>query len=530
MGAPKLLQRYFLSAYGDSSFIIQRKASALMYSTIVGFIAPLTYVVIRLILMTRIGAVTTTFYITLPIFLILNIVSLILLKRGNYYGAASIITISLAILLADNLRSRIHRDAYLAYTGTIFLMPVVIFMASFFCKRIWLYIVTIFFLLSDFAFFAVIKSGLDQTGLTLASRGLIWSAMAVAVGFILSLLVITTSDAAVDRSEDEAQKNREQLNILKELHQSITETSNDLASHSEELSKNANYFSGSSQNQAASIEEITSTSEEVSDGVENVSRNISEQYSGLNSLIDRMSELSNTVLEVAKKIESALELISGISGTAKLGGDNLNFMNESMIRVSESSTKMTNIVEIIKGISDQTNLLSLNAAIEAARAGEAGRGFAVVADEISKLADQTTASIKEIESLIMINHEEISQGMVNVDNTVETIGKIIEGVKTISNMITDISMKTQKQQEINDVVNTDVVRVKDKSYEIRIAMEEQKVAVGEIVRSIMTVNEITQAYSDGAEKLSNDAKHVEEITNVLRNTLGSFNGVEANRA
>ena len=80
------------------------------------------------------------------------------------------------------------------------------------------------------------------------------------------------------------------------------------------------------------------------------------------------------------------------------------------------------------------------------------------------------------------------------------------------------------------MVNTDVVRVKDKSYEIRIAMEEQKVAVGEIVRSIMTVNEITQAYSDGAEKLSNDAKHVEEITNVLRNTLGSFNGVEANRA
>ena len=81
-------------------------------------------------------------------------------------------------------------------------------------------------------------------------------------------------------------------------------------------------------------------------------------------------------------------------------------MNVSITNITESSQQVTDIISIIDDISDKINLLSLNAAIEAARAGEAGRGFAVVADEISKLADQTAASINDIDSLIRKNNNE----------------------------------------------------------------------------------------------------------------------------
>ena len=96
---------------------------------------------------------------------------------------------------------------------------------------------------------------------------------------------------------------------------------------------------------------------------------------------------------------------------------------------------MQNIVGIINDISDKINLLSLNAAIEAARAGDAGRGFAVVADEISKLADQTAHSIKEISDLIQENETEISRGTENVRASVEMISQIISGVNVISEFI-----------------------------------------------------------------------------------------------
>ncbi|MCU0848867.1 MAG: methyl-accepting chemotaxis protein [Spirochaetes bacterium] len=281
------------------------------------------------------------------------------------------------------------------------------------------------------------------------------------------------------------------------------------------LSESADSLSDSSKEQAASVEEVSATSEEISSSMENVAGLAVEQFGLLDKLTGRMADLSSIVAKSAGMIRSLLDMALDITSTANRGREILDSMLETMKSVSESSGKMTDIVGIINDISDKINLLSLNASIEAARAGEAGRGFAVVADEVSKLADMTANSIKDIDSLIRNNDNDIRKGMGNVESTVDTIGTIIELVTAISGKIDDIFGQIQKQQSINDVVNGEAGEIKGKSDIIRVSMEEHKMAIEEITKSIMHLNEMTQQNARSASILSDNTVLVDKLATGL---------------
>lgn len=160
-------------------------------------------------------------------------------------------------------------------------------------------------------------------------------------------------------------------------------------------------------------------------------------------------------------------------------------------------------------------------AMEKARAGNAGRGFAVVADEISKLADQTDTSIKEIDRLIKVNIEEIGRGMKNIEESGSTILNIIEGVTTIVAEINEVSQHIGTQNDISKTVNERAAAVMVMTDEIKISMNEQKNAMNEIITSIITMNDIIPTYSGGAQKLSDNAGDMEHMVGTLHNLAKS---------
>jgi methyl-accepting chemotaxis protein len=296
----------------------------------------------------------------------------------------------------------------------------------------------------------------------------------------------------------------------------ISGMANHLVESLERMSSSSFQFSKAAQDQAAATQEITATVEEISASMENVNSSTDVQFSQLSEVTEKIYILSKSIIEIGSNVEKTLSLTNNISELATVGTTKMKSLSSSMGRIRESSQEMTNIIQIINDISDKINLLSLNASIEAARAGEYGKGFAVVADEISKLADRTASSVKEIDSLIERNDKEIEKEILNTNKTVNMIQTISEGISSIDSMINTISIGIKNQLELKDSLNSDSENVKSGAEEIKSSMNEQQLAISEIVKSISLINESIQSIAIESEDIANNSVEISSISQSLK--------------
>ncbi len=512
----KRIMDYFLKRYADASFL--RKRLAKSFFVFCFMVCAITLMVLVVALLFFPESARTSGPVVGVIF-ICSLISIVILRSGRYSFAANLMICVITLTLAAGSYARIANAPHTIYSSTFYYFMTMIVMATLFCTRRWVIGFGTFFIINDIAVFLLIRDKLDVTSLQAATWGVIHFASSIIVLTILSQLISAIFKAALEELGIELRKNGEQLGIIERLFQSARKASGQLAQMSHSLSSTSITFSETSHTQAASVEEITSAIEEISAGMDSMAGGSRDQAESLDQLISHMRELSSIITEVGEITRTMMGQTNNTSTEAKAGEQSLQKMNSSLGKIVESSRDIKNIIGIIDDISDRINLLSLNAAIEAARAGEAGRGFAVVADEISKLADQTATSIKEIDTLIRSSNQEVERGMGDIMDVTAKITTVIESVNAIAGGMKRIFDYIQRQAEVNLAVNAQSEKVSLKTSEISGAIVEEKVALSEIVKSISEINETTQLMVTESDKIAGDSGNISRLARELEESI-----------
>ncbi|MCB1168308.1 MAG: methyl-accepting chemotaxis protein, partial [Leptospiraceae bacterium] len=302
----------------------------------------------------------------------------------------------------------------------------------------------------------------------------------------------------------------------------VQDSAEGLASTAEELATGSSQFSETAQSTAGATEEISATSEQLSAGMDNVNEAASDQLQKVDSLAGEMKGLATKIEEMNSVLQQNRQLLDTMSASAQSGQSSMEKMNQSMDRIKQSSASVVKIVEVITGISEQVNLLSLNAAIEAARAGDAGRGFAVVADQVSNLAERTNQSIKEITTLLQQSDVEVQSGREQVMEATRVVGGILDGMQNISEMVSRFDVLMKEQLRSGKSVESAAKSVQEQAREIMSSMEQQKTAVNEIVDSVGHIAESSSLVSSGAEEASRGSSEVARLAENLSRDASYF--------
>jgi methyl-accepting chemotaxis protein len=240
---------------------------------------------------------------------------------------------------------------------------------------------------------------------------------------------------------------------------------------------------------------------EIAQGNADLSSRTESQASSLEETAASVEQMAAQIKANADNARQADQLANRASEVAGAGGVAVGEVVTTMDEISASSRKIGDIIGTIDGIAFQTNILALNAAVEAARAGEQGRGFAVVAGEVRLLAQRSAEAAKEIKSLIGDSVSKVESGSAQVLSARETIGQMVDEVRKVTDLVSEITVSSREQSEGVSQINAAVSQL-DQATQQNAALVEQTAAAAESMRMQ------TAKLSEAVAAFRVDASHV----------------------
>ncbi|MGR7919958.1 methyl-accepting chemotaxis protein [Zobellella denitrificans] len=322
----------------------------------------------------------------------------------------------------------------------------------------------------------------------------------------LKLLVSQANRIAEgDLSQDIRHQRKDELGRLMDRMQTMTLNLRQLVS---ELSNSATHI-------ATSAEELSAVSEQTRTGV-------NQQRMELEQVSTAMNQMAATVQEVARHAETAFGSARTADSDASAGDQkvtltiaHINELAEEVRRslatinqLESESLNIGSILDVIKGVAEQTNLLALNAAIEAARAGEHGRGFAVVADEVRALASRTQQATSQIETLIQGLQSKAQESVTMMGKSASMAEETVAIANEAGDSIHAITRSVSDIQQMNSQIAT--------------ASEQQSSVAEEINRSVFSIREVSEHSAAATEQTASSSSELARLGTELQRLIGRF--------
>ncbi|WP_019361670.1 methyl-accepting chemotaxis protein, partial [Pseudomonas asplenii] len=279
---------------------------------------------------------------------------------------------------------------------------------------------------------------------------------------------------------------------------------------------------GTIQQIASAADQLSSAAEELNAVTEESGRGLTRQNDEIQLAATAVTEMSAAVEEVARNATSTSEASRNTSTEAASGRDQAreavkaitsvnNEIGQSTVIVDElagSVRDIAKVLDVIRGIAEQTNLLALNAAIEAARAGEQGRGFAVVADEVRALAARTQASTGEIEAMIA-----------SVQSRADDAVKAMGNSRSLASSTQELAQATGESLER---IARSIAEINDRNLLIATASEEQANVAREVDRNLVNIQDLSTQTAAGANQTSASSQELSRLAISFNNLVTTF--------